>query len=72
MRHWNYRVLRHSDGTLAIHEVHYEDVDRPTGCTVNPASFVGDDVAELRRVLELATCALDEEVLDFATVVSPT
>jgi hypothetical protein len=26
---WNYRVLRHPDGHLALHEVYYEKAGKP-------------------------------------------
>jgi hypothetical protein len=35
---WNYRIVRHKAGHLALHEVHYED-DQPTGMTTEPITF---------------------------------
>jgi hypothetical protein len=39
---WNYRVLRYTDGTLALHEVFYDDEGRPNGYTARPISFAVD------------------------------
>jgi len=34
---WDYRIVRCRDGWFGLHEVHYDDDDRPTG--MNPAYF---------------------------------
>jgi hypothetical protein len=54
---WNYRILRHQDGTLALHEVHYDQHGRPRAYTAEPTRFVvdADEGAEgLRASLERA------------------
>lgn len=39
---WNYRVLRHEDGSLALHEVYYDKAGRPRGFTRDPVGFAVD------------------------------
>ena len=39
---WNYRVVRHPDGTLALHEAYYDDAGRLKAATAGPISFVAD------------------------------
>lgn len=36
---WNYRVLRHEDGRLAVHEVFYDEAGRPRSHTARPVCF---------------------------------
>ena len=36
---WNYRIVRHPQGWLALHEVYYGEDGQPNGYTENPASF---------------------------------
>jgi hypothetical protein len=38
---WNYRVVKHPQGHMALHEVHYED-GKPTGMTNDPITFGTD------------------------------
>lgn len=39
MGHWSYRVLRHPDGALGIHEVFYDDDGTPHSCSTEPVGF---------------------------------
>lgn len=62
---WDYRVVRHSDGTLAIHEVHYER-GKPKAMRGSPAaSGAGEDegAAVIRTALEGALRAIGRPVL---------
>jgi hypothetical protein len=68
-RHWNYRLLRHSDGCLAIHEAYYNTEGHPTSATERPVGIVGDDVEEVRRVLEMMARSLGEPVLDYQSFI---
>lgn len=72
---WHYRILRHPDGSLALHEVYCDDEGKPNRCTTNPISFGADEnegldgiVVSLRRALADAT---DRAVLDFASFGPP-
>jgi hypothetical protein len=56
---WNNRVIN-EDGTLVFAEVTYID-GKPVGYTT--PCLVGDDIEELRGVLEMLTAALDKPVL---------
>jgi hypothetical protein len=50
---WNYRLIKHvSDGTLAIHEVYYDEAGNITAIAENPAVVLGDTVEEIIRVLD--------------------
>lgn len=39
---WNYRILRHENGDLSLHEVYYFDDGRPRAYTADPISFFSD------------------------------
>lgn len=43
MSGWNYRVVRHPEGWMGIHEVYYGDGGEPCGCTADPVTFLVDD-----------------------------
>ena len=43
---WNYRIVREK-GTLAVHEVYYDENGEPNGMTVNEVSPHGEDMDEL-------------------------
>lgn len=60
---WNYRVMRHGNGWLAIHEVHYFDDGKGMNCTVRPVDVSGESIEELRGDLERMMRALDEPIL---------
>lgn len=58
MSHWDYRVMQFSDGGLlwrAIHEVYYDDDDKPISYTDEPAVVMWDanDDNVLAPMLEL-------------------
>lgn len=78
---WNHRVMRHPpdpalgerEAWYAIHEVFYasDEVDdrvvdsSQTRYTADPIAPWGEDVDELRRVLEQMLAALDKPVLEY-------
>jgi len=62
---WNYRVLRHSDGSLGIYEVYYTDGNPDSRSSVPCA--VGDNLDELTRELRNMQRALSEDILDITT-----
>ena len=47
---WNYRIVRHPD-CLGLHEAFYNSSGQLCGWTQDPI-IVGDDIDELRRVLQ--------------------
>lgn len=56
---WHYRVLRHLDGSLALHEVYCDEAGQPNGYTEQPVSFCADadeGPAGIIIALELALC----------------
>lgn len=66
---WNYRVVKHADGTHAIHECYYgqRGDDIPHSITERPVWPVGDDLVTLRADLERMLRALAAPVLDDAS-----
>jgi hypothetical protein len=66
---WNYRVLRHPDGSLSLHEVYYE-AGRPVRYTADPVYFAVDEdegLAGLRADLERALSDVKKRpILDIA------
>lgn len=67
---WNYRVLRYSNGELGIHEVYYDEAGNPTSCTEDAVGPGGDDLAEIRAVMEDMKSALAQPILDYADIVT--
>jgi hypothetical protein len=66
---WNYRVMRHTDGTLAIHEVFYDDGEEvPNGCTVDPVGVLGDDIGDLEATLDVMRLSLLRPVLEYEAI----
>lgn len=61
---WNYRVIRHYDGTLALHEVFYTDTGMVNMYSENPTSFLSDSIEGLSSVLEMAKAALSKSIID--------
>jgi len=49
---WNYRAIRHHDGSLAVHEVFYNEAGEPNSMTENPVTF---SVSEDESIKDLAT-----------------
>lgn len=64
--HWNYRVVRHEDGTLVIHEVYYAPDGTPELMTVNPSYPMADSLPALRDRLGDYASALMKPVLPVA------
>lgn len=57
LAHWNYRVLRHEDGSLALHEVFYDSAGRPASYTSEPVGFAAhpeEGVLAIESSLEMA------------------
>jgi hypothetical protein len=36
---WNYRVIRHKEGHLALHEVYYNEAGQPRAYSQQPVTF---------------------------------
>jgi len=71
MTTWHYRILRHEDGALALHEVYCDEAGEPTRCTVNPVSFGADADEGRDGVVQSLTRALrdarERPILDYAS-----
>lgn len=64
---WNYRVVRHPDGTLSIHEAYYAAPYHrtPRSISKDPVRFWGADREELAEALRLAAKALAAPALNW-------
>ena len=54
---WNYRIIRHGNGSYALHEVYYDDYGNPEMYTTEPITFVADsdeDPGVIARMLAQA------------------
>ena len=72
MYHWNHRVVKHPDGTLAIHEVHYDDgIDSGTnepivvGMNADPHVAAEGTISELRMTLDRMQACLDKPIIPY-------
>jgi hypothetical protein len=69
---WNYRVLRHPDGHLALHEVYYDNAGKPISYTAKPIHFAVDEdegLPGLTASLELALRdAKERPILDISEI----
>lgn len=72
MSHWNYRVLKQvyagdqgNEEYFGIHEVYYDDNDKPHSCSTDAMRPFGETVEELQRDLELMQKAFEKPVLDY-------
>jgi hypothetical protein len=50
---WNYRLIKHKDGLVGLHEVFYDEQDNPKAYT-KFAVFYGDDVEDVLREMRNA------------------
>lgn len=81
MAHWNYRIIYHPPSTykigekefdreeyLAIHEVHYDDNNKPHMVTIDEM-IVGDEGKEslesLKEILKDMALSLDKPILNY-------
>ena len=57
---WNYRVIRHEEGHLALHEVYYDDDGKPNGVTKEPVTFVTDSDEGITGIINSLEMALND------------
>jgi hypothetical protein len=71
---WHYRILRHPNDSLVLHEVYCDEAGRPNRYTVNPASFAVDAEEGAERLLSSRRSALSDAmnrpILDTAEIKS--
>lgn len=60
---WNYRILRQPNGTLAIHEVYYDNKGNPKLWTSEPVDVGGETLDDLRAELKYMQFALKRPIL---------
>ncbi len=71
---WNYRVIRkkyktpsgRNENYLEIHEVYYDDKNKPNGVTENAVTIGGEDIKSLRWSLEQIELATHKKILDYS------
>lgn len=56
MSSWYYQLMRHADGSLAVHE-YYEDLN---SWTKDPISVVGDDVEDVKKCIQMILQDIDK------------
>ena len=57
---WNYRIIRHADGHLALHEVVYDDDGNPETMTDRATDFVSDADEGRDEIIRSLENALDD------------
>ena len=58
MSSWHYQLMRHKDGSLAVHE--YYPSDGGAGWTIEPISIVGDDVGDVKKSIQMILADIDK------------
>ena len=66
--YWSYRVIRHADSTLYLHEAYYDRREGIIGVARTPTSPCADGLDSLRTEVGELLDALREPVLDYADV----
>ena len=51
MSSWHYQLMRHKDGSLAVHEYYPSDVG--VGWTKEPIAIVGDDIEDVKSSIQM-------------------
>ena len=68
---WHYRVMRHPEGHLAVHEVYCDEAGQPNGWSQEPTTFIGDGADALQEVITALERALKDArqrpILEFVT-----
>lgn len=49
---WNYRLLKYNDDEYGLHEVYYDDKNKPVSCTKDPL-FVCNSYKDFFKVLKM-------------------
>lgn len=66
--HWNYRVMRYTDGhgdeTYGIYAVYYDQQGDITGYSATPSFPIGDTLEELREDFNNMLLAYGKPVID--------
>lgn len=56
---WNYRIVRHADGSLALHEVYYDSEGTPSARSSEPTFFVVDEEEGSEGLIKSLEMALE-------------
>ena len=63
---WNYRVVKNSPGMYTINDVYYDD-NKDIVNVGRESPVIGDDIDELKWVLQKMLEACDKPVIDYNT-----
>jgi len=66
--HWNFRIVKHKHkhgDYYAIHEVFYNDKNKPRSCTKDPVDITSEEIKGIRWCLNKMRLALKKPVLDY-------
>ena len=65
---WNYRIIKSIDedgeASFGIHEVYYDDSNKPHSCTTEPIVFAAESLDDLKKDLKLMQKAFEKPVLE--------
>lgn len=66
MNNWNYRLMAHesdNDFHIEIHEVYYDEKDKPISYTEKGRSVIGDDLESIKWTLDKMKESLNKPIL---------
>lgn len=64
IEYFGYRLVRHPEGVIYVHEAYYDYREALLGIARKPASPCADSVEALREVIDQINDALREPILD--------
>jgi hypothetical protein len=68
---WNHRLIRHNhkgEVYYQIHTVYYNEKGEPDGCSLSGSPVGGDDIDEVKWVLDEMRECLNEPVLNYEDI----
>tara|TARA_R100001230_G_C5569193_1_gene91421 strand:- start:156 stop:371 length:216 start_codon:yes stop_codon:yes gene_type:complete len=67
--HWNHRIVWSTDTKeFGLHEVYYNEDQTIIGCTQKPVSVTGENISDLKWLVEHLKKALKRGVIDGETL----
>ena len=62
MSSWHYQLMRHNDGSLAVHEYYPSDggADGGAGWTKEPIGIIGDNVEDVKASIQMILNDIDK------------
>ena len=67
LKHWNFRIISHvtdkGEKWLGIHEVYYDEKEKPQCYSSDPQSVMGESIEDIKWFLSSMKKALDKPIL---------